>query len=143
MHSPGQNTGVGSLILLWEIVPNQGSNSCLSHCRQILYQLSHQESLVDHNKLGKILKEMRIAENITCLMRKLYTGQEATVRTERRTTNCMEIGKGEHQGLYCQSAYLTSRHSTSCEMLGWMKHKVESRLPGEISTTSYMQITLL
>ena len=45
MNSPGQNTGVGSLSLLQEIFPTQGSNPGLPHCRQILYQLSHKESL--------------------------------------------------------------------------------------------------
>ena len=43
------------------------------------------------------------------------------------------------KAVYCHPAYLTSK-STSCEMLGWMKHKLESRLPGEISTTSHMQV---
>ena len=43
--------------------------------------------------------------------------------------------------VYCHPAYLTSTQSTSCEMLGWMKHKLESRLPGEISKTSDMQMT--
>ena len=43
--------------------------------------------------------------------------------------------------MYCHPAYLTYMQSTSCEMLRWMKHKVESRLPGEISITSDMQMT--
>ena len=42
---------------------------------------------------------------------------------------------------YCHPAYLTCMHSISCEMLGWMKHKLESSLPGEISITSDMQMT--
>ena len=45
------------------------------------------------------------------------------------------------KAVYCHSAYLTYTQNTSCEMLGWMKHKLESRLPGEISTTSDMQMT--
>ena len=45
------------------------------------------------------------------------------------------------KAVYCHSAYITSLQSTSCEMLGWMKHKQESRLPGEISITSDMQMT--
>ena len=49
---------------------------------------------VDHNKLGKILKEMGIAYNLTCLLRNLYAGQEATVRTEHGTTDWFQIGKG-------------------------------------------------
>ena len=60
---------------------------------------------------------------------------------------CMEqqtgskLGKEYVKAVYCHLAYLTSMQSTSCEMLGWMKHKLESRLPGEISITSDMQIT--
>ena len=53
---------------------------------------------VDHNKLWKILKEMGIPDNLTCLFRNLYTGQEATVRTVPGTTDWFQIGKGVHQG---------------------------------------------
>ena len=53
---------------------------------------------VDHNKLWKILKEMEIPEHLNCLLRNLYAGQEATVRTEHGTTDCFQIGKGVHQG---------------------------------------------
>ena len=88
---------------------------------------------VDHNKLWKILQEMGITDHLTCLLRNLYAGQEATVRSKHGTTDCFQIGRGVHQGIYCHPAYLTSMQSTSCEMLGWMKHKLESRLPGEIS----------
>ena len=49
---------------------------------------------VDHNKLWKILKEMGILEHLTCLMRNLYAGQEATVRTGHETTDWFQIGKG-------------------------------------------------
>ena len=96
---------------------------------------------VDHNKLRKILQEMGIPDHLTCLLRNLYAGQEATVRTGHGTTDWFQIGKGVHQGLYCHPAYLTYMQSTSWETLGWMKHKLESRLPGEISITSDMQMT--
>ena len=52
-----------------------------------------------------------------------------------------KLGKENIKAVYCHPAYLTSSHSTSCEMLGWMKHKLESRLPGEVSVTTDMQIT--
>ena len=52
----------------------------------------------DHNKLWKILKEMRIPNHLACLLRNLYTGQEATVRTGHGTTDWFQIGKGVHQG---------------------------------------------
>ena len=53
---------------------------------------------VDHNELWKILKEMRIPDHLTCLLRNLYAGQEATVRAGHRTTDWFQIGKGVHQG---------------------------------------------
>ena len=53
---------------------------------------------VDHNKLWKILKEMRIPDHLTCLLRNLYAGQEATVRTGHGTTDWFQIAKGVHQG---------------------------------------------
>ena len=53
---------------------------------------------VDHNKLWKILKEMGIPDHLICLLRNLYAGQEATVRTEHGTTDWFQIGKGVHQG---------------------------------------------
>ena len=53
---------------------------------------------MDHNKLGKILKEMGILDHLTCLMRNLYAGQEATVRTGRGTTDWFQIRKGVRQG---------------------------------------------
>ena len=83
----------------------------------------------------KILKEMGIPDHLTCLLRNLHAGQESTVRTR--------LGRTDIKAIYCHPAYLTSMQSTSCEMPGWMKHKLESRLPGEISITSNMQMTPL
>ena len=68
---------------------------------------------VDHNKLWKILKEMEIPDYLTCLLRNLYAGQEATVRTGHGTTDCFQIGKGVIKGIYCPPAYSTSMQSTS------------------------------
>ena len=62
---------------------------------------------VDHNKLWKILEEMEIPDHLTCLLRNLYAGQEATVRTGHETMDWFQIGKGVHQGVYCHPAYLT------------------------------------
>ena len=96
---------------------------------------------VDHNRLWKILKGMGIPDHLTCLLRNLYTDQEATVRTGHGTIDWFQIGKGGGQGYILSHCLLTYMQSTSCEMLGWMKHKVESRLPGEISITSDTQMT--
>ena len=96
---------------------------------------------VDHNKLWKILKEVGIPDHLICLLRNLYAGQEATVRTGHGTTDWFQIGKGVRQGCILSPSFLTSVQSTSWETLGWKKHKLESRLPGEISITSDMQMT--
>ena len=85
---------------------------------------------------------MGIPDHLTCPLRNLYAGQEATVRTEHGTTDWFQMGKGVRQGSILSPAYLTSMQSTSREMLGWRKHKLESRLLGEISITSDMQMTL-
>ena len=85
-------------------------------------------------------KVMGMSDHLACLLRKLYVGQEATVRTGHGTTDWFKIGKGVHQGFILLPAYLTYMQNTSQEMLGWMNHNVESRLPGEISTTSDMQM---
>ena len=67
---------------------------------------------MDHNKLWKILKEMGITDHLTCLLRNLYAGQEATVRTGHETTDWFQIGKGDIKAL-CHPAYLTCMQSTS------------------------------
>ena len=94
---------------------------------------------VDHNKLWKILKEMGIPDHLTCLLRNLYAGQEATVRTGHGTTDWFQIRKGVRQG--CILAPCSLNLYAEYIMLGWMKHKLESRSPGEISITSDMQMT--
>ena len=64
------------------------------------YFIDHAKAFdyVDHKKLWKILKEMGIPDHLTCLLRNLYAGQEATVRTGHGTTDWFQIGKGVHQG---------------------------------------------
>ena len=90
---------------------------------------------VDHNKLWTIFREMRIPDHFPCLLRNLYAFQEATVRTGHGTMDWFQVGK-EVKAVYCHRVYLTYMQSTSWETLCWMKHKVESRLPREISITS-------
>ena len=83
---------------------------------------------VDHNKLWKILQEMGIPDHLTCLLRNLYTGQEATVRTGHATMDLFpysKLGKEYVKAVYCHPAYLTFMQSTSWEMLGWMEHRLE------------------
>ena len=85
---------------------------------------------------------MGISDCLTCFLRNLYVGQEATVRTLYGTTDWFKIEKGVGQG-YLLSFYLTYMQGISCEMMGWMSYKLESRLLGEISTTSDMQMISL
>ena len=96
---------------------------------------------VDHNKLWKILKQMGIPDHLTCLLRNLYAGQEATIRAEHGTTDWFQTGKGVRQGCTLSPYLFTYMQSTSGETLGWRKQKLKSRLPGEISITSDMQKT--
>ena len=90
----------------------------------------------------KILKEMGLPAHLTCLLRNLYAGQEAIVRTGHGTTGS-KLGKEYVKAVNCNPACLTYIQSTSREMLDCKKHKLESRLPGEISITSDMQMTPL
>ena len=69
--------------------------------------------IVYHNKLWKTLKEMGIAYHLTCLLRNLYAGQEATVRTGHGTTDWFQIGKGVIKAVYCLPVYLTYMQSSS------------------------------
>ena len=98
---------------------------------------------VDHNKLWKILKEMEIPNHLTCFLRNLYTGQEARVRTGHGTTDCFQIRKGVHQGCILSPCLFNFYAEYIIEMLDWMQHKLESRLPGEMPTASDMQMTPL
>ena len=96
---------------------------------------------MNHNKLWKILQEMGIPDHLTFLLRNLYAGQEATVKTGHGTTDRFQIGKGVHQGcilspcLFNLYAEYIMRNSRLDEA------QLESRLPGEISITLDMQIT--
>ena len=98
---------------------------------------------VDHHKLWKILKEMGIPDHLTCLLKNLYAGQEATVRTGHGTTDWLQIEKGVRQGCTLSPCLFNLYAEYTMETLGWMKHKLESRLLGEISISSDMKITLL
>ena len=95
---------------------------------------------MNHKKLWKILKEMRIPDHLTSLLRNLNEGQETIVRALHGTTDGFRTGKEYKKSAYCHPVYLTSMQSTSCEMLGWMKPKLESRFLGEISITSDTQM---
>ena len=108
----------------------------------ILLYLLCQSLCVDHNKLWKILQEMGIPQTTLlasweiCMQVKK---QQLQLDMEQQTGS--KSGKEYIKAVYCYPAYLTYMKSLSCKMLGWMKHKLESRLLGEISITSDMQMT--
>ena len=87
------------------------------------------------------LQEMEIPDHLIYLLQNLYVGQETTVRSDKEQWTGTKLGKEYVKAVYCHPAYLTYMQSTLCEMPGWMKHKLESRLPGEISITSDMQMS--
>ena len=95
---------------------------------------------VDQNRLWKILQEMGIPDHLTCLLRNLHAGEEDTELDMEQQTGS-KLGKQYVKAVYCHPAYLTYMQSTSCKMLGWMKHKLESRLLEEVSITSDIQMT--
>ena len=96
---------------------------------------------VDHNKLWKILKEMGIPDYLTCLLRNLYAGQEVTVRTGHWTADWFQIGTGVRQGCIL-SPCLFNLHAEYIMQNTWLDEaQLKSRLLGEISITSDMQMT--
>ena len=96
---------------------------------------------VDHNKLLKILKEMGIPDHLTNLLKNLYAGQEATVRTGHGTTDWFQIGEGEHQGCILSPCLFNFYAEYSMRNTVLDEAQAESRLPGEISITSDIQMT--
>ena len=84
---------------------------------------------------------MEIPDHLTCLLRNLFATQKAIVRTRYEKQTGSRLGKEYEKAVYCHPAYLTYMQSTSCEMPGWMKYNMGSRLLGEISMTSDIQMT--
>ena len=89
----------------------------------------------------KILKEMGIPDHLTCLLRNLYAGQEATLRTGHGTTDWFQIGKGVHQGCILAPCLFNLYAEYIMRNIGLEEAQLESRLLGEISITSDMQMT--
>ena len=95
-----------------------------------------------HNKLWKILKEMGIADHLTCILRNLYVGQEEIVRTRHGTTDWFQIWKRAHQGFVLSPCLfkLYAEYIMQNARLGEAQAGI--KMPGEISITSDMQMTL-
>ena len=95
---------------------------------------------VDHNKLWKILKEMGILDYLTCLLRNLYAGQEAIVRTGHGTIDWFQIGKGRRQSCILSPSLFNLHAEYIMRNAGLKEAQLKSRLPGGISITSDMQM---
>ena len=87
---------------------------------------------VDHNKLWKIPQEIWILDHFTCLLRYLYAGKKQQLEQDMEQCTGSKLGKEYIKAVYCHPAYLTYMQSTSCVMLGFINHKLESRLQAEI-----------
>ena len=98
---------------------------------------------VDHKKLWKIRKEMGIPDHLTCLLRNLYVGQEATVRTGHGTTYWFQIGKGVYQGCIVSHCLFNLYAEYIIRNAGLDEAKLESRLPAEISVRYADDTTLM
>ena len=96
---------------------------------------------MDHNKLWKIPKEMGIPDHLTYLLRNLYAGREATVRTGHETTDWFQIGKGLHQGCILSPCLFKLYAEYIMRNAGLIETQLKSRLLGEISITSDTQMT--
>ena len=96
---------------------------------------------VDHNRLWKIVKEMGISDHFTCLLRNLYASQEAMLEPDMEQQTGSKSEKEYVKAVYRHPAYLIYMQNASCEMPGWMKHKLESRLQEKVPVTSDMQMT--
>ena len=96
---------------------------------------------VGHNKLWKILTEMRILNTLPAFWEICKQVKKQQLEPDMEQWIGSKSGKEYVKAIYCHPAYLTSMQSISCEILGWMKHKLESRLLGEISIISYTQMT--
>ena len=95
---------------------------------------------VDHNKLWEILKEMGTPDHLICLLRNLYAGEEATVRTGHGTIVWFQIGKGVHQACILSPCLFNLYAEYIMRNAGLEEAQAGSRLPGEISITSDMQM---
>ena len=96
---------------------------------------------MDHNKLREILQEMRIPDHLPASWEIYIQVKKQQLELDLEQWTGSKLGKEYTEAVYCHAVYLTYMQSTKCEMPGWMKQKLESRLRGEISITSDMQMT--
>ena len=119
----------------WFSVSEWGKALGPEHLKCFCFQMS-----LDSQSL---LWKWDLSERLTCFLKNLYAGQEATVSTRHGKTDWFKIRKRVRHGCVLSPTYLASMQSTSCKMLGWTKCKPKSGLLGEISITSDADNTIL
>ena len=147
--SRGQITGVGRFFPSPVDLPNLGIEPGLPNCRQILYQLSYSALLTMPKPLtvwiktncGKFFKRWEYQSTWPASWEICMQVKKQQLELDMKQQTGSKLGKEFIKAVYCHPAYLTYRQSASCEMPGWMKRKLESRLSGKISITSDMQMT--
>ena len=97
---------------------------------------------VEHNKLWKFLEEMGILDHLTCLLRNLYAVKKQRLEPYMEQQTGSELGRQFQKAVYFHPVHLIYMQTTSCEMLGWMNHKLESRLLGRITISDKQIIPL-
>jgi len=132
-----RKTSISALLTM----PKPLAYQYMPNISNMLYINSKYINICYQYKLWKILKEMGIPCHLTYLLRNLYAGQEATVRIGHGTTDWFQIGKGVRQGCILSPCLFNFYAEYIMRNAGWRKHKLESRLLGEISITSDMQLT--
>ena len=98
---------------------------------------------MDHKQTGKFVNRWEYQTTLSASCETCRKDKKQELDPDMEQWSGSKLGKEYVEAGYCHSAYLTYMQSTSCEMLGWMTHKLESRLPGEISTTSDMRMISL
>ena len=119
-------------------VPTSAGSEKAKEFQENIYFIDYAEAFdcVDHNKLWKT--DLKIWEYQTTLPASWETCKQVKkqwLELDMEQWTCSKLGKQYIKAVYCHPAYLMYIQSTSCKMLGWMKHKLESRLLGEISIT--------
>ena len=125
-----------------------GSSKKLESSRKNIYfcfiDYANAFDCMDHNKLWKILKEMGIPDHLTCLLRNLYAGQEATVRTGHETTHWFQIAKGVHQGCILSSCLFNLYSEYIMRNAGLDEAQTEIKIAGRnINNLRYADDTIL
>ena len=133
--SPGKNTGVGCHFLL-QCMKEKSEIEVAQSCPTLSHPM---DCNLPGYKLWKILKEMGIPDHLTCPLRNLYAGQEATVGIGHEKTDRFQIGKGVCQGCILSHCLFNLYAEYVMRNIG-LEDKLESISPGEISITSDMQM---